>query len=148
MTIFTHNQILKSLSDYVASHGQLKTFGSGEVSEIAEIESVKYPLMWSVLQPGLFEQNTIGYNYDILFMDIVKADISNQDEIYSDCILYAADLVAHLTFLSNNQENFFYSVSSTSFEPFQDSFKDAVSGVKISVNIRTAGYQDNSCKIP
>lgn len=148
MTIFTHNQILKALSDFVASHGQLKTFGTGEVSEVAEMEAVKYPMMWTIIQPGLFEQNTIGYIYDILFMDIVRSDIVNQDEIYSDCILYAADLIAHLTNLSNTGDNFFFSVGQTAFEPFEDSFKDAVAGVKISITLRTAGYQDNSCKIP
>lgn len=148
MQTYTHNQILKSFSDFVAGHLQLKTFGSGEVSEIAEIEDVKYPVMWAILQPGTFEQNTIAYKYDVLFMDMVKADISNQDEVYSDCILYAADLIAQLTYLANNEENFFYKVVSTGFEPFEDQFKDAVTGVKISVEIRTVGYQDNKCKIP
>jgi len=147
MQIFTHNQILKTFSDFVAGHLQLRTFGSGSVSEIAEIEDVQYPLMWAMLQPGSFAQNTIAYNYDIFFMDLVKADIGNIDEVYSDCILYAADLIAQLVYLANNETNFFYTLSQ-SYEPFEDDFKDAVTGVKISVEIRTIGYQDNKCKIP
>ena len=147
MQIYTHNQILKAFEDFVDAHLQLRTFGSGSIAEIAEIPDVEYPVMWAILQPGNFSQNVIAYNYDVYFMDMVKADIGNQDEVYSDCILYAADFVAKLKYLQNNENNLLFDFDAA-YEPFEDQFKDAVTGVKISIQLRTFGYQDNSCKIP
>ena len=147
--MFTHNQILISFRTFSENHKQIHSFGSGDMVEVNEnstTEPVSYPQMWVFLSAAATSKNTLTYKYDVLFYDLVQPDESNIDEVLSDTVLMANDFLSFLN-SPDNYESWFFDIGQD-IEPFRDRFRDDVTGVKLSIIIRTDGTQDDYCQAP
>ena len=80
--ILTYNQILKEFSDFASAHKQIQNFGNGDLWEIVEHNQLldfNYPLFWVVDQPATLGEGTFTWNFNVLAMDLVKKDESNEN---------------------------------------------------------------------
>jgi hypothetical protein len=147
--MFTHNQIISSFKTFSSDHEQLESYGTGPIDEVNEAtiqEPIYYPQMWAFLSGAATSENTISYSYDVLFYDLVQPDASNMDEVLSDTILIANDFLIYLN-APENYDKWFFDIGQ-SIEPFTDRFRDDVTGVKVSITLKTRGAQDNLCIVP
>lgn len=143
--MYTINQIIKTFEDIASAHKQIADFGYGDIWEVGASREINYPVMWVNVQPASSNGKELTYKFNLIFMDLVKKDESNELEVLSDQILIALDVLSTLDNPAN-QDNFIMNRTS-SFEPFTERFDDEVSGWSVSVEIRVPITYDR-CQIP
>lgn len=138
---FINQKVLKPLAE---DHLQLNDFGFGDLSNYAEGNEIKYPIMWGVLNNVSFSGNAYNFSLSIVFADIAKDDGSNIIAVQSDMISIAADIAAKLKFSDFDDleidDNFV-------LKPFSERFKDFTSGVVMDIRIK-AIKSLNDCESP
>jgi sulfate adenylyltransferase subunit 1 (EFTu-like GTPase family) len=135
------NKVLKPIAE---DHLQLNDFGYGDLSNYAEGEEIKYPIMWVVFNTAPYSNNGFIYSFSIVFADKAKDDGSNIISVQSDMISIAADVAAELKYIDNNEIEV---GESFTLKPFSERFKDFVSGVVMDVNIKVV-QPLNDCETP
>lgn len=131
----TLNQILRELELIANNHFQINSFGQGDVWEIATSGDIIYPLMWTTID-GVdisTRDKTEIYRFSLFFMDVVKNGEINEQEVLSDQLSIAKDVLAQLKHPSYEwtfQENV------SSLEDFTERFLDSVSGWKMGVSLK------------
>lgn len=145
MTI-THNQIIKLFSDIATNHKQINDWGFGKNFDIGAERKIIYPLMWGDNNPSSIADNVMLSNYSLYFLDRVKQDQSNEDEIISDQLLIAQDVLAILC--SDTYDSYFDCQRSAQIsEFFSEYLDDVLVGVKLDISLRIF-YDTNRCQIP
>lgn len=139
----TLNQIIKQLREIAQKHKQINTFGFGDLPEIGKTNSITYPLMWVNQQPSTMSDNDLKLRYKIFFCDLVHKDNSNSDEVLSDQLLNALDVVAQLQHPSY-EWNY---TQSANLEPFYGKWDDEVTGWILDCELDLPNTY-NRCAIP
>jgi hypothetical protein len=94
----TYNQVIKQLNDFADAHKQIKSFGNGNLWEVVQhdqLSNFNYPLMWINDQSATMGNGDFTWNFQVLVMDIVRKDESNENEVKSDCVQILIDLIAY-----------------------------------------------------
>lgn len=140
----TYNQVITGLEQIATNHRQINTFGFGDIWEIATSGDIIYPLMWADGE-GVsvdIEAKTETYNFSILFMDVVKNGEINENEVLSDQLSIAKDVLAQL-----KHPNYPWTVSGGGLEDFTERFTDSVSGWRLSVSL-ILPFTSDRCVMP
>jgi len=143
--MYSLNQFAKLLNTLASAHAQIKTFGEGDVWEIGASGSIQYPLMWAVPQPSSTAQKLLNMKFSILFADVLDPDKANEQDILSDTLQMAMDILAQL-----NAPNFaddFILDHNTNLTPFTEKFDDDVAGWKLDLNIKI-NFLSDRCAVP
>lgn len=131
----TLNQLLKVFEDFSGSHGQLNSYGQGDLWEVGMSEEIQYPCLW--VQPtqarvikgqgGFALTNT---TFRVFILDRVRKDKANEFEVLSDMNQIGHDLLKNIdqnpTFLNGN---FTLNQNDVLMEYVSEKLKDDVSGV-------------------
>jgi hypothetical protein len=134
-------KLLKPLSE---DHLMLKDFGFGDLTNYANGQDIKYPIMWVVLNNVRYSEKSLAYSLSLIFADIAKDDISNSLEIQSDMIQVAADIASKLVYAEDDDLD----VSSEfNLKPFSERFADVCSGVVMDITIKSSKLL-NECEFP
>jgi hypothetical protein len=165
--MFTLNQAVKRLREIAINHGQLNPlqlteadfshFGYGDLWEVGSVLTdegnvitEKFPLVWC----NVVNANTTGdgftallaISFQVLFMDLVHKDETNERDVLSDTLLIATDYINEL----QDNEQFLlhkYVVDiNGSLEPFTEKFDQEVSGWSMNITFNIA-YSIN-CAVP
>jgi hypothetical protein len=147
------NQLIKSFSDFADAHGQINSFGVGDLWEVGMSTELQYPLLW--IQPtetkiikGEAETFAISTTkFRVFILDRVKKDETNEMEVLSDTTQIGHDLVKNIDqnpiFLSGN---YTLNEEDVLMEYVTEKLKDEVSGVYMQM---TFSYPFNSgCSTP
>ena len=143
--MFSLNQFVSLLNSLASAHEQIRTFGEGDVWEIGASEAVQYPLMWAVPQPSSTAQKLLNMKFSLIFADILDPDKSNEQDVLSDTMQIALDILAQL----NNPDyadNFILDPSAN-LTPFTEKFDDDVAGWKADINIKI-NFLSDRCAVP
>lgn len=141
----TLNQLIYKLIKPIAEdHLQINDFGVGDLHNHATGKTVKYPLMWVVLNNGGYGNKAFSYSLTLIFADIAKDDLSNAIEIQSDMISVAADVAV---LLRDNMEDDIEVDNEFTFTPFSERFTDMTSGVAMNITVRTLEILSD-CDVP
>lgn len=140
----TLNQVIKVFENFATAHKQINSFGFGDVWEIASSGTVNYPLMWTELQPSLIKRNVTEYKLRIILMDLVHKGEGNENEVLSDMMLIAQDVIDEL---KHPDYTFRYTDEEVAIEDFTERFDDEVTGVVFDVVIGVKRPSDR-CAIP
>lgn len=144
--VITHNQIIKLFSDIATNHYQINEFGFGDTWEVGASGKINYPLMWGTVNPSSVGDNVMLLNYSLYFLDRVKKDEGNENEVLSDQLLIAQDVFSILC--SDTYSDYFVMTRSAQFSNFPTEYlDDELSGVKMDVQFRIF-YDTNRCQIP
>jgi hypothetical protein len=125
-------------------HAQVNAFGFGDVWNITAETIKNYPLLWVSLLGNKIGNNTITYKLRVYWMDLVKPDISNENEIKSNSIMILNGIFYLLRDLYDLEPEFDVNVV-----PFEEKFSDRVAGSYADVDIlvpNTFGWCDEPMK--
>ena len=168
--MFTLNQIIKRLKTIAIEHAQLNPllqteatfshFGFGDLWEEGQILTdagtvitEKFPLVWANVQnanmtsQGESATGLLQINMQLLFMDLVHKDETNENDVLSDTLQIATDFITELQD-STEFLTYKYVVDiNGSLEPFTERFDEEVSGWSLSLTFNVP-YSANCLVVP
>ena len=144
MALQTLNQLNKAFNTIANAHLQVKTYGFGQVMNIATSGTIQHPLMWVELENATNRSDGTFYQFTFYLMDIVKNDLSNELEVLSDMFKIAEDIIAEIR---HKDWTFYVIREDILIDYYTEGFTDKVTGVKFNINIGTETPNDR-CAIP
>jgi len=140
----TLNQIITELEAIATAHYQINSFSFGDIWEINTSGGIDYPLMHLNIDNVEIQGSMQKFKFNLLFCDIVKGGEVNENDVLSDQLEIAKDVIAQLKhkdyawdFLGNNLV----------LEAFTERLTDSVSGYSLSIDLELP-YDSNRCSIP
>ncbi len=152
--ILTYNQILKEFKTFATNHKQIQNFGNGDLWEIVEhnqLADFNYPLLWVADQPANLGDGTFTWNFNVMAMDLVNKDESNENDVKSDMCQVLLDCVSYFeqkTATSNNVDWLKVNlVRSGTLTSFTEKFEDELTGWGMNIGFRLP-FSYNNCDLP
>jgi len=139
----TLNQLTKVFEDFATAHGQVNSFGYGDLWEVGMSQSLQYPVVWvqptesKVIkgQSGFALTNT---TFRVFILDRTMKGMQNDMEVLSDMTLIGHDLLRDIdqnpVFLNGN---YTLNQNEVVMEYVQEKLKDDVAGVYMSLSFVT-----------
>jgi hypothetical protein len=146
----TYNNVMDALTCVAYSHGMVYSISTGNIEEIDTSGAVKYPLVHIVPNEVVAGTNTLTFNFNILAMDLVQVDESNEQEVLSDTLSILTDIIAQyrqggeLQIYPDNKGVFAQVDEDITIEPFTEHLDNVVSGWNASFSIEIP-YQYKAC---
>lgn len=139
----TLNQTIKLISDIASSHEQINTVFFGDVWEfLAQTDNV-YPAMFYSLTGSSIAAKELTMNFSLFFLDRQLQDESNENDVLSDQLLIAQDIVSMLRF-----PKFDWDIGdNVTLEFFTENEKDYLAGVKADITLSFPMLSDR-CQVP
>ena len=143
--MYTLNQIVKVLNDIADDHYQINSFGYGRISSLPEKEDKDYPVMWCDTKPSQITDKQVGLRFEIAVFDLLTKSESNLQDVLSDTLLIALDVMAQLT-SATYVDNFIINKTG-SLQDFVARFGDDVAGWIIDITFNIPFLYDK-CALP
>ena len=143
----TYNQIVKAFEAFCVAHKQVNTFFSGKEWNF-QAETNVYPSVIMTPQPSTIGRGGITLTFNVFVADILNADRTNLDEVYSDTLLIMTDIVSYFKD-SEGEEGIDFTLNdeNVAVEPFEETLDDVVAGWAATINI-SFPYSGNLCDVP
>lgn len=141
----TYNQIINIVKDFCTGHKQINSFYSGQTANFQASPTNEYPAVIMLPQSSGVVENLINLNFNIFVTDLLIESNSNLDEIYSDTLSIASDLISYLS--NYDDLDIFVENDAASLQPFEAKFDDYLAGWMINLTIQIR-YTGNTCIIP
>jgi hypothetical protein len=145
----TLQMLYRIFEEIGSSHTQIQTTTIGDIFEI-DLTETTYPLLHVSTATANFAQHTLTYNFQLIVMDLVSKDESNERDVLSDTLETIGDVIS----LLKNQTASFERIPdfqtevaispSVSCEPFTERFDNEVSGWTASISIEV-GFNASRC---
>ena len=134
------------------AHKQLHSFTFGDIFEADLSNQMDFAKAHLIEQPATINARDFVFTFDLLVMDLVAADGSNEPDVLNDTFLILSDIYREFksgqgrtTPIVNSRD---YVVSeSISCEPFTDRFENLLAGWKGTISI-TVPSHNNASKSP
>ena len=139
----TLNQLIAKLQSIATSHAQINDFFFGDIADLGTEKPMQYPVLFADISPSNFNYKVISLNFQLMVMDIVKKDLSNENDVMSDTLQILEDVIIEL----RNPSEVFLIQDSITLTPFMDSQGDEVAGWTANLTINVPSTY-NSCAIP
>lgn len=141
----TYNNVIDALKCVALTHGMVNNVSSGTVDEVDITANSVYPLVHIV--PGNITAGVkqVTFEFNILAMDLVKVDESNEQQVLSDTMQILIDIIAQykngLMLGVQQNEGIYGQADDKDFtlEPFTERFDNVVSGFNCSFSITVPG---------
>lgn len=152
MTGLTHNQYIKLFSDIATNHKDIHSFGTGDLWEYManESDTINPVVMWVLVQPNVVSGGVDSPKYSFIIMDSVDKGEDNEDEVISDTLRIAKDVLAVLR--QPYYEAFFQFDQNVTFENFTERFDSEMSGWQFDITFKQPftydGCQVNMTSFP
>ena len=152
--ILTYNQIIEQFRVFANLHMQIQNFGNGDLFEIVEhnqLADFNYPLFWVADQPATLGDGTFTWNFNIMAMDLVNKDETNENDVKSDMCQVLLDAVAY--FEQQNISSSFIDwkkinlVRGSTLNSFTERFEDELTGFGMNIGFKMPFAYDK-CDIP
>lgn len=141
----SYNNVIDALKCVAITHGMVNNVSSGTIDEVDLSANSVYPLIHIVPGNVTAGVQQVTFNFNILAMDLVKVDDSNEQQVLSDTLQILIDTIAqykHGLLLGVQQnEGIFGQADDKDFtiEPFTERFDNVVSGWNCSFSITVPG---------
>ena len=168
--MFTLNQVIKRLKTIALNHAQLNPlllteanfshFGFGDLWEVGQILTdkgtvitEKFPLVWANVQSanianqGAQANGLLQISMQLLFMDLVHKDETNENDVLSDTLQIATDYITELQDDTEFQTYHYVVDINGSLEPFTERFDEEVSGWSLALTF-SIPYSANCLVVP
>jgi hypothetical protein len=134
------------------AHKQLNSFTFGDIFDVDLSNEMDFAKAHLVEQPATINARDFVFTFDLLVMDLVAADGSNEPDVLNDTFLILADIYREFkTGVAKDDSPInsrFYVVSdSITCEPFTDRFENLLAGWKGTISI-TVPSHNNACNSP
>lgn len=139
MTLLSLINYIKTIGEH---HGQLKTIFYGNTWDFLDNGDNQYCAMMFNVDTGNVQGNMLVFNLDLFIIDRMLQDMSNVEEVKSDCLQIGLDILGKFKL---NQE--IRMSDSPTFDMLEENTPDYLAGVKFSLQIFTP-YVYDICNIP
>jgi len=150
-----YKQMIEDLGGIAYHHEQINSFGFGDITQITmDVETEQEPVytkMYVVPGAVTLRQNRLNVNFNIIIMDIINADYSNQKEVMSDTleilkdvwtILYQSYTSAYGGFSIDYEP-----LKGPSCTPFLEKYETILGGWTLAITLEQP-FDYNYCVIP
>jgi hypothetical protein len=144
----TLNAVIQRIKAVATSHGQVNYFFFGTVDDYLQMNDVpKHVSVILTLKSAKFigdRQSQTQIDFALYVMDWSGIEVTGQQDLWSDTLLIAHDILASL---KDETANDFYLVEGLTLTPFNEKFSDSLTGWMMDLTI---GYDSelDRCAIP
>lgn len=138
----TLNQTIKLISDLGLAHEQINTVYFGDVWEFLKTDNI-YPAMFFSLTGSSISGKQLNLDFSLFFLDRQLQDESNENEVLSDQLLIAQDIISMMRYPKFDWEI----GDQVSIEFFTEEKEDFLAGVKADVSVSFPMLSDR-CQVP
>lgn len=144
----TLEQLYNLFREVGKKHKHINTTTVGDIFEVDLVETT-YPLMHIGTQTASFSRAQLTYRFQVIVMDLVSKDESNEEEVLSDMLQVIGDVLSGLlnkdfdTAYNDFRQEVRIS-ESISCEPFTERFDNEVTGWTATVDI-AVGFDASAC---
>lgn len=141
----TLNNCIYLFKNIVSSHYMLKGFGFGNLFEInGQMKpGLQYYLLWVIPLESTTTEQTKQRKFSLLTLGLVKKDLSNRDEVWSDTEQCMDDIIKIL----RNESDAYNLIGEPSYVPVTEQHGDWVTGWQTEIVLET-DFNSNYCDIP
>ena len=140
----TLNQVIKQIEDIGNAHQQIKTVFYGSAFDLLSKGSdVQYPVMLFDLSNASISGKVLSLSFSFFFMDRMLPEETNYNDVLSDQLLTAQDIIAQLDY---NDFDFTLQESAT-LNSFMENTPDLLAGWQTDVTLDLP-YIYNRCEVP
>jgi hypothetical protein len=148
----TFKSVVEQFEAICVAHKQLNSFTFGDIFEVDLSNEMNFAKAHLIEQPAAINNRDFVFTFDLLVMDLVAADGSNQTDVLNDTFLILSDVyrefkngIAKATSPMTSRD---YVVSDNiTCEPFTDRFENLLAGWKGTISI-TVPSHNNACNSP
>lgn len=154
----SYNNVIDALSCVAYSQGFVKSVSTGNIDDIdtsggvggKDNNSTLYPLVHIVPQGVVAGTGTLSFNFNILAMDLVQPDSSNEQDVLSDTLSIITSIISefrhgkNLEIAPDNKGVLAQISEDVSIEPFTEYLDNVVSGWNATFNIEIP-FQYKAC---
>ena len=136
----TLKMLYEVFTDAFEAQGQLQSITFGDIFEVDLSVNEKYPLMHVATNNANYNTGSLTYNFQIICMDLVSKDESNEHDVLSDQLEIIGDVISHIrnSNLYSDVTDFRNTIrlqDSISCDPFTERFDNEVTGWTASISI-------------
>lgn len=133
----------------IGTNVQVNTTTVGDIFEV-DLKETTYPLLHVATENASYDTNTLTYTFQIIVMDLVSKDESNEEYVLADTLQTIGDVISYLrntedllTNLTDYRNNVRLQDNVTC-EPFTERFDNEVTGWTASISIQVA-FEASAC---
>ena len=143
----TYNNVVNAFKEITIAHKQLgeNHFYHGEPTDFQAVKDLKMPAILLQPMPTTNEIMIQQYKFRLFYIDIIEADLTTLQDVYSDSLQVLNDIVNELEYNPDIGE-YILNMSST-YTPFQEKFDDLTAGNYVEITINTP-RNTNRCNTP
>lgn len=141
----SYKQILQDWRNFAIAHEQINSFGFGDGSLltndiVTKVEPL-YPRMYFIPDTTRLEQNHMHITWTVIVVDKLEEDLSNQQDILSDCLEICKDFYAK-AYLSD------YDVEwNAELNPWLEDTETTLAGWSFTISVQQK-FDYNRCVLP
>lgn len=140
---------LKTIAD---RHKQIHSFGFGELANINTSGTIDYIQMWVKPMAALAKNGQVGYKVQVIIMDVLKKDLSNEKDVLNDTLQVAMDVAADIRIngMAATGSEFPFSMDNdpeVEFISFTERFDEDVAGWNFNIEV-WCNWNWSECDIP
>lgn len=142
---YNYKLVVENLKKLADNHKQINSFGFGDITQITmDVETEKEPYytkMYVVPGDTVLNQNQLNLSFQIIVLDQVNNDLSNQRDVMSDTLEICKDIFTQL-YLSQ-----YISEWNSTCDPFLERFETILGGWTLNIQL-TIPHDYNRCDLP
>ena len=148
----TFKSIVDQFEAICNAHKELNSFTFGDIFEVDLSNEMDFAKAHLIEQPATINNRDFVFTFDLLIMDLVAADSSNEKDVLNTTFLIMSDIYREIknglgkTTPVIDSRQYFISDNITC-EPFTDRFENLLSGWKATISI-TVPSHNNACNSP
>ena len=149
----SRNVTLKYLYDVFRNlgnnHKLINTTTIGDIFEVDLVETT-YPLFHIATDNAQFDTHQLTYNFQLILMDLVSKDESNEEYVLTDMLEVIGDIISQFknsdfaTSVRGDERNEIRIQDSITCEPFTERFDNEVTGWTANIAI-TVAFDASAC---
>ena len=143
----TLENLYKKISSVLSGNVFVTTVTKGDIFEV-DLTEVDYPLAHFGITSANYDTNTLQYVFQIIVMDLVHKDESDEENVLGDCLQVIGDLISQLKYEDDDDYGDFINdvrlLDSVSCEPFTERFDNEVSGFTATITIEV-DFNSSAC---
>lgn len=136
----TLKMLYEVFEDAFNAQTQLATISFGDIFEVDLNKNEKYPIMHVSTETASYDTGNLTYTFQIICMDLVSKDESNEHDVLSDQLEIIGDVISNIRHSALNTDvtdfrNTIRLQDNISCEPFTERFDNEVTGWTASLTI-------------
>jgi hypothetical protein len=139
----TLNQLVAQITEFGEKHEMIATTYYGAAMDKLAESDVTYPMFTFNVTNGQINGQELVLSFSMFFFDRLQADKTNEQEVHSDMLQIAQDIIAQLRY----QGWEFVLQDQITINLFTDDTPEMLAGVNAEIGV-SLPYQSDRCAVP